>query len=168
MDPLPLHVSDVATPTSRLAVGVVAGLLAAVLANVPMRRLPEGTAPPFVTAGALVGETLSEVDPTLASGVHYASGALGGALFTLLSLGFERALPPRAVLAGVGLRAAPLALATLCTYAAVVLAFGYVVLPLAGGEATARASQVRRDWVVTTAAYTVALVGFVVLLVAVV
>ncbi|WP_255148711.1 hypothetical protein [Halorarius halobius] len=166
MDPFVLHVSDVPTLTGRAAVGAVAGLLAAVVMNIPMQRLPEGTAPPFVAAGALTGEGLAEVDPKLASGVHYAAGVLAGVVFTLVAVGLERVLPPRAALAGVGLRIAPHALAALVTFAFLVVFFAYLVLPVFGGEARERAGQVRRDWVVSASVYTVALVAFVVLLVA--
>ncbi|MFC7176059.1 hypothetical protein [Halosegnis marinus] len=79
MDPfaLPLHVADFST-TGRVAVGAVAGLVATVAMNVPMHRLPEGSTPPFVAAGALTGEGPADVDPVLASGTHYAAGVLGG------------------------------------------------------------------------------------------
>lgn len=166
MDTFVLHVSDVPSTTGRVAVGAVAGLLAAVIANVPMQRRPEGSTPPFVVAGALTGRALDAVDAKLASGVHYAGGVLGGVLFTLLALGFESALPFTAAIAGVGIRIVPLLLAALGTFAVGVVAFGYVVLPLSGSAAVSRAAQVRTDWVVSTAVYVTALAAWVVLLVA--
>lgn len=174
MDPFVLHINDVPTTTGRVAIGAVAGLLATAVMNLPMQRLPEGSTPPFVAAGALTGEPLDEVDPKLASGVHYSAGILGGVLFTLLSLAFEGqlpfteviALPFVAAVAGVGLRLVPLFLATLLTYGLLVAGFAYVVFPWFGKSATARAERVRTDWVVSAGVYVVALVVFVVLIVA--
>jgi hypothetical protein len=166
MDPFVLHVNDVPTVSGRVAIGAVAGLLATVVMNVPMQRRPEGATPPFVAAGALTGEPLDEVDPKLASGVHYAAGILGGVLFTLLAVGFEAVLPFTAALAGVGIRLVPLFLATLFTYGFLVAVFAYLVLPRYGKAALDRADQVRTDWVVSVTVYAVALPVFAVLIVA--
>lgn len=166
MDPVVLHLSDVPSLPGRLAIGTVAGLLAAVVTNVPMQRLPEGTTPPFVVAGALAGEPLDEVDPRLASASHYLGGSLGGALFALVAVGLEAVLPFTAVIAGVGLRLVPHVLAALVTVAVAVAGFAYVVLPLWGGEATERAPRVRSSWVLSVTVYTLALSLFVPLLVA--
>lgn len=166
MDLFALHISDVPTTAGRVAVGAVAGLLATIIMNIPMQRRPEGSTPPFVAAGALTGQPLDEVDPTLASGIHYSTGVLGGVLFTLLALGFEAILPFTAALAGVGLRLVPHLLATLVTYGFLVAFFGYVVFPLFGQAALERVDQVRADWVISAGVYVVALAVWVVLLVA--
>lgn len=166
MDPVALHAADVPSVPGRVAIGAVAGLLAAVVTNVPMQRLPDGSTPPFVVAGALTGDSLDAVDPRLASGSHYLGGSLGGASFTLVAVGFEAVLPITAVMTGVGLRLVPHVLAALVTFAVAVAGFAYVVLPLWGKEATDRASQVRAAWVASMAVYTVALSLFVPLLVA--
>lgn len=166
MDPFVLHINDVPTTTGRVAIGAVAGLLATVIMNIPMQRRPEGSTPPFVAAGALTGQALDEVDPTLASGIHYSAGILGGVLFTLLSLGFESVLPFTAALAGVGLRLVPLFLALLLTYGFLVAVFAYLVLPKFGKAAMDRAEQVRTDWVISAGVYVVALAVWVVLLIA--
>lgn len=166
MDAFVLHINDVPGTTGRVALGAVAGLLATVVMNIPMQRRPEGSTPPFVAAGALTGEALDDVDPKLASGVHYSAGVLGGVLFTLLAIGFESTLPFTAALTGVGLRLVPLFLATFLTYGFLVAFFAYLVLPTFGKAATARAEQVRTDWVVSAGVYAVALAVWVVLLVA--
>ena len=166
MDPFVLHINDVPTTTGRVAIGAVAGLLATVIMNIPMQRRPEGSTPPFVAAGALTGQSLDEVDPKLASGIHYSAGILGGVLFSLLAIGFESVLPFTAALAGVGLRLVPHFLATLLTYGFLVGFFAYLVLPRFGKAATERADQVRADWVISASVYIVALAVWIPLLIA--
>lgn len=163
MDPLslPLHVGHDAAPalTTRLAVGLVAGFLATLVMNVPMRRLREGQTPPFVAGRALSGEPLREVSGGLATGLHYVAGTLGGLLFVLAGAGFERVLPAEPVLTGLGLPVYPY-LAALATTA--LAAFGlvaYALLPAFGDAARDRAATVRRDWGVAVLVYGVTL-GF--------
>lgn len=169
MDPfaLPLHAADFSTG-GRVAVGAVAGLLAATVMNLPMHRLPEGSAPPFVAAGALTGEGPTDVDPVLASGVHYAAGVLAGMGHTLLTLVLEGAYPFTARIVSTGLLAVPHLLAVLATYAVLVVAFAYLALPLFGGPVRERARLVRRDWVLAAAVYALALAVLVPILLAVV
>lgn len=157
MDPvaLPLHVTDV-SPGGRVGVGAVAGLLAAVVMNVPMHRLPEGSAPPFVAAGALTGDGPTDVNPVLASGTHYAAGVLAGTGHALLALALEGAYPFTARVASAGLLLVPHLLAVLATYAVLVVVFAYLVLPTFGGPVRERAGLVRRDWVLSAGVYAVA------------
>ncbi|WP_255197261.1 hypothetical protein [Halorarius litoreus] len=166
MDPFVLHINDVPTTTGRVAIGAVAGLLATVIMNIPMQRRPEGSTPPFIAAGALTGQPLDEVDPKLASGVHYSAGILGGVLFTLLAIGFESVLPFTAALTGVGLRLVPHFLATLVTYGFLVAFFAYLVFPQFGKSANQRGEQVRTDWVISASVYVVALALWIPLLIA--
>lgn len=158
MDPsaLPLHVADF-SPAGRVAVSAVAGLLAATVMNVPIHRLPEGSAPPFVAAGALTGEGPTDVNPVLASGTHYAAGVLVGMAHTLLALGIEGAYPFTTQVMSTGLLLVPHLLAGLVTYAVLVVVFAYLVLPVFGGSVRERARLVRRDWVLTAGAYTLGL-----------
>lgn len=165
MDLFALHALDLPGP-ARIAVGALAGLLAALLATIPMQRLPEGATPPFVVAGAVTDEPPGEVDPRLASVLFYVGGAVTGSLFVAVSLALEAVLPFVAAIAAIGLRIVPLALAILATFALLVAGFSYVVLPKFGAEVMARAVRIRRDWVVSTSVYTVALVGLYLLLVA--
>jgi len=169
MDPfaIPLHAADF-SPSGRVAVGAVAGLLAATVMNVPMHRLPEGSAPPFVAAGALTGEGPTDVDPVLASGTHYAAGVLAGIGHTLLALALEGAYPFTARLVSTGLLLVPHLLAVLATYAVLVVVFAYLALPLFGGPVRERGGLVRRDWVLSAAVYALALAVVVPALLAVV
>lgn len=158
MDPiaLPLHAADVSA-AGRVAVGAVAGLLAAIAMNVPMHRLPEGSAPPFVAAGALTGEGPTDVNPALASGIHYVAGVLAGTGHTLLALGLEGAYPFTTGVASTGVPLVPHLLAVLVIYAALVVVFAYLVLPVFGGPVRERARLVRRDWVLAVTVYALAL-----------
>lgn len=159
VDLLPLHATHAEPPglTVRLVVGLAAGLLAAVVANVPMGRLREGQTPPFVAARALTGDPLPEVSAGLATGLHYATGALGGLLFALVGFGLERVLPTAPALPGVVLPVYPsvaaLGLVALSGFGLV----ASVLLPRFGGSARDRAARVRRDWAVVVAVYAVAL-----------
>jgi hypothetical protein len=159
------HVGDTSLGLQgAIGVGAFAGLLATILMNVPMQRLPEGSTPPFVAAGALTGEELSEVSEGLASLVHYAAGTLGGVGFVLAAEGIERVVTARGgapgfdlVLSGTGIRLVPHFIAAAITFSVLFLLFSYVVLPLFGKGAGDRAPQVRNDWAISAAVYTAAL-----------
>jgi DNA-binding transcriptional LysR family regulator len=147
-----------------IGVGAFAGLLATVLMNLPMQRLPEGSTPPFVAAGALTGEDLSEVSEGLASLVHYAAGTLAGVGFVLFAEGIETLVLRQGgapgfdlVLAGTGILLVPHLIAAGATFSVLFVFFGYVVLPLFGKEARNRARKVRNDWAISATVYTVAL-----------
>lgn len=157
MDALvPLHVSDF-SPAARVVVGLVVGLVATVVMNLPMHRLPEGSTPPFVAAGALTGTEPAEVDPPLASGVHYLAGTLGGVFYTVVALVVESAGTFRLLTPIGGAELVPHLLAVLATYAFLVAFFAYFVLPTFGGAVRERTRLVRRDWVVSAGAYALAL-----------
>jgi hypothetical protein len=153
---VPLHAADF-SPVARGVVGLVVGLVATVMMNVPMHRLPEGSTPPFVAAGALTGTAPADVTPPLASGVHYISGALGGVFYTVVTLAVESVRPFR-LLTPVGeAELVPHLLAVLATFAFLVVFFAYLVLPTFGGAVRDRASLVRRDWVISAGTYALAL-----------
>lgn len=159
------HVGDAAPALGvRVGLGALAGLLATVLMNLPMQRLPEGSTPPFVAAGALTGEALSEVASGVASLAHYASGTLTGVGFVLFAEGIETLILQRGgapgfdlVLGGTGLLLVPHLIAAAATFSVLFVFFGYIVLPLVGREARSRARRVRNDWAVSAAVYTAAL-----------
>jgi len=159
------HAGDAAVGLGAAAgLGALAGLLATVLMNLPMQRLPEGSTPPFVAAGALAGEALSEVSSGLASLAHYAAGTLAGVGFVLVAELVERFVRAQGgapgfdiVLGGTGLLLVPHLIAAAVTFSVLFVLFAYVVLPLFGKEAASRARQVRNDWAISATVYTVAL-----------
>ena len=157
---LPLH-SPALTTSTVYVLGAVAGLLAAIVSNVPMHRLPEGSTPPFVAAGVLTGSDPDSVDPTLASGLHYAAGILAGVFYTAVEYGIEGITPPPELyVGGTQLPLLTHLLALLVTFVFLVGFFSYVVLPrfdsLSGSY-----RQIRRDWLVTATAYVLGLGVFV-------
>jgi hypothetical protein len=151
-----LHVADFSS-AARGVVGLVVGLVATVVMNVPMHRLPEGSTPPFVAAGALTGTEPAEVDPPLASGVHYLAGTLGGVFYTVVALGVESVGGFRLLTPVGGAELVPHLLAVLATFAFLVAFFAYLVLPTFGGSVRERSRLVRRDWVVSAGVYALAL-----------
>lgn len=161
MDPFPLQVGGPASLPVRLAVGAVAGLLATAVMTVPMKRLPEGTTPTFVAAGALTGEALTEVSERLAAIVHYVVGTLAGVLFAFVAVAFENVIPTSVTIPRVEIGAIAHLLAGLLIFGFLAAVFGYLVLPVFGGEAAERADRVRNDWTVAAAVYTVAVMVFV-------
>lgn len=152
-----LHVGHSVPLTTRLLAGAVAGLLAAVVTNLPMHRQSEGATPAFVVASAFSGRALTEVSNGLASAVHYGAGVLAGLLFAGLAWWLDRLLPPSALIPETRIAIAPHVVAGLLVYAAAFSLFAYLVLPAFGGEATARAETVRRQWLVTAGVYVAAL-----------
>jgi hypothetical protein len=157
MDPVVAHVGTVPPLEVRAAIGAFAGLLATVLMNLPMRRLREGSTPPFVAASALTGDELTAVSGGAASAVHYAAGTLAGVSFTLVAEGVETLMTPRLILAGTGLPLIPHLAAGLIVFAFLFVFFAYLVLPTFGGEAIERAARVRNDWAISASVYTAAL-----------
>lgn len=164
MDFVFLHTAHFGPPPfwTRLLVNLVAGLVATVVMNIPMKQLREGQTPPFVAASALSGDDLTDVPSVLASGIHYGAGMLGGVLFTLLVVAFEDVLPvpPVAFIEGTGLALGPHFLAGALVFAFVYAFFAYLVLPRFGGAAYAegRRERVRTDWFRSTLVYATALV----------
>lgn len=152
-----LHAGHSLSPAALLAVGAAAGLLATLVANVPMHRQSEGSTPAFVAAGALTRSELTEVSGGAASAVHYAAGVASGLLFALAAWALDRALPATARIPGTRLEWAPHVLAGLLLLGFLFVSFGYLVLPLFGREARSRAGTVRKQWFVTATVYVAAL-----------
>jgi hypothetical protein len=135
-----------------VVVGAVAGLLATLVMDVPMRALlVEGMTPPFVAAGALTGADTADAPRRVALAVHYGSGTGAGVIFTALAvLAATVGVPGPAV---VGFPLLALAVAALVQLPVMVAFFSYFVLPRYGTVVPARVPQVRRDWLVSAAAY---------------
>ena len=155
-----LH-SPALTLSTVYVLGAVAGLVAAVVSNVPMHRLPEGSTAPFVATGLLTGSEPTDVDPTLASGVHYAAGVLAGVFYTAVEYGIEAVAPsPRLYIAGTRLPLTVHLLALLVTFAFLVGFFSYIVLPRFDALRD-RYERIRRAWLVVATAYVFGLALFV-------
>jgi hypothetical protein len=147
MDLAPL----VTTPTVplRFVVGVVAAVVATLVMDVVMARLPEGETPPSIASGVLT-ETHPDAAPArLASVVHYLAGGLTGPLFVWFLLATEGLLGGPSLLS--------LSLAAVVLYVLMVGFFVVVVLPRSQ-VAAQRLGAIRRDWALSAAAYLLVLV----------
>jgi len=140
-------------------VGAVAGLLATLVMDVPMRTLlVEGMTPPFVAAGALTGSDTADAPRRVALAVHYGSGTGAGLIFTALVVGVATVGVPGPTVAGVPIPG--LAVAALVQFPVMVAFFASFVLPRYGTVGDRRAPQVRRDWLVSAAVYVASVVVF--------
>lgn len=133
-------------------VGVVAAVVATLVMDAAMARLPEGETSPFVAAGVLTERSPGEAPGRLASVVHYAAGLLTGPLFAWLFLAAG------VVLDGV---AATAVAAAVVLYVLMVGFFAAVVLPRSL-VAENRVAAIRRDWAAVAAVYVAVLVPVVV------
>lgn len=132
-------------------VGVVAAVVATLVMDQVMARLPEGETPPFVASGVLTERHPDGAPGRLATAVHYLAGWLTGPLFVWFLL---------AGWAVVGRGVAGTLLAAVALYVAMVGFFAVVVLPRSRVE-DERVDTIRRDWAVSAAAYLVVLVPLV-------
>lgn len=159
--PLPLHAGHVGPPPleTRLLVALVAGVLATVVATVPVQVQSEGTTPSFVAVAVLTRSEPADVSSRTASAVHHVGGVLAALAHALSAVGLEALLGPETFLASVRLYVAPHLLAGLLLLGVLFGGFAYVVLPLAGGEVHDRAARVRTQWLVTATVYVAALLA---------
>jgi hypothetical protein len=150
MEPLTTH-GLFAVPL-RFAAGVVAAVLATLVMDGVMAKLPEGTTPPSVAAGVLTDRPPGEAPDRLAAVVHYLAGSLTGPLFVWL------------LFVGEGVSGGASTVATFATavvlYVLMVGFFTGVVLPRSRVSAD-RVGTIRRDWAVAAAAYLIVLIPLV-------
>lgn len=153
----------------RLAVAVVAGLLATLAMTVVMSLLSEGYVPPYVAASALFDEAPGKVSRRQADAAHYAAGMLAGILFELIVVAIETvrdATVATALVLGNVLTLSDL-LAALLVVGFLYAFFAYVVFPRNGGrlyDDPERRERVRFHWLVSATAYGIALLVGVILL----
>lgn len=134
-----------------LAVGI--GLLATLVMNVPMNRLPEGKMPPSVAAGVLADTHPDDAPDRLATAVHYVAGGGTGVLFLMLVTMTSVVLPSGVVGAlGAYLLAGALLLGLMVGF------FVLVPLPRAGSFARQRLRAIKRSWTIAAAVYVIVVV----------
>jgi len=135
----------------RIVLGLVAGVVATLVMDVAMARLPEGSTPPRVASGVLTGQSPDTASGGVASAVHYVAGGGTGPLFVTLLFLVEGLL---------GVSVESYLVTTGVLFVLMVGFFVVVVLPrpeLGDG----RRSTVGRDWAISAAAYLVVLVPLV-------
>jgi len=133
------------------AVGVGAGIVATLVMDLVMARLPEGTTPMYIAAGVLTDRPPGEAPGRLAAVVHYVAGLLTGPLFVWL------------LLASDGLLGRSVVSTLAATGVLLVLMIGFfaiIVLPRSRVD-DRRLGAIRRDWSLSAAAYLVVLVPLV-------
>lgn len=140
-------------------VGAVAGLLATLVMDIPMRALlDEGMTPPFVAAGALTGSDTADAPRRVALAVHYGSGTGAGLIFTALVVLAATTGASGSAVAGVPVLA--IAAAALVQFPVMVAFFASVVLPRFGTVDDRRVPRIRRDWLVSAAVYVASVAVF--------
>ena len=133
-------------------VGVIAGIVATLVMDLVMARLPEGVTPMYIAAGVLTDRQPDDAPGRLAAVVHYVAGLLTGPLFVWLLLASEGLLGGRSAVATLA--------ATVVLFVLMIGFFVVVVLPRSRVGA-GRLGTIRRDWAVAAAAYLVVLVPLV-------
>ncbi|WP_058991572.1 hypothetical protein [Haloarcula sp. CBA1127] len=142
------------TVSLRFVIGVAAGVVATVVMDLVMARLPEGETPPFIASGVLTDSAPQKAPGRLASVVHYIAGWLTGPLFVWVLFTSEGLLSGSSILAAV--------LAAVVLYTLMVGFFVIVVLPRSRLP-SGRIADIRRDWAISAAAYLLVLVPLVTL-----
>jgi len=136
----------------RFVVGLGAGIVATLVMDLVMPRLPEGSTPPSIASGVLTTKSPSAAPERLATVVHYIAGFLTGPLFVWLLFATEGVLGERSL--------AAVAVAGVVLYVLMVGFFAVVVLPRSMVAAN-RVGTIRRDWAIDALAYVLALVPLV-------
>ena len=133
------------------AVGVGAGIVATLVMDLVMARLPEGETPMYIAAGVLTDRPPGGAPGRLAAVVHYVAGLLTGPLFVWLLFTSEGLL---------GTSVVSTLAATVVLLVLMVGFFAVVVLPRSRVD-DRRRGAIRRDWSLAAAAYLAVLVPLV-------
>ena len=142
-----LHAGTAAPLSTRFAVAALAGLLAALVAAVPVALQREGAVPLRVAAAAIWRRPTGSL---AAVSVGLAAGLLGGFVFELAVLAFETARPVVVVVADV------LELSDAVGALAVVL-LGYLAVAALLRRESGGGAAVRGPWLLTATVYGLAL-----------
>jgi len=144
-----LHAGTAAPLSTRLAVAALAGLLATLVAAVPVALQCRGNVPLQVAAAAVWRRPTGSLD---AVSVGLAAGLLGGFVFELAVLAYEAARPVAVVVADV------LELSDAVGALAVVL-LAYVAVAALLRRERAGGAEVRGPWLLTATVYGLALLA---------
>jgi hypothetical protein len=150
-----------ATPTAAVAVvaaGAAAGLVAALVMDLPMVRQPDGFTPAFVAAAVVRGRTPDAVSFRDANVVHHAAGVLAGVLYAVIVLALGVAVGPGVDPTALAGAAVVHALAVAAVVGFIYVVFAHLVLPRAGGTIyEERATAVRGQWLRSSLVFGVAM-----------
>jgi len=151
------HLGHLSPPPPEVWVSsaVVAGLLAALVMNVPMTRLTMGYVPATVAASVVQRTVPSHISTRDAVLVHHAAGPLAGVVYAALGLALDAVVPTVTRVAGLSMAAHLLAVVGIVVF--VYGVFAWRVLPRYGGSARDDAPLVRRHWLVSAVTFGVVL-----------
>lgn len=142
-----LHAGTTTPLSTRLAVAALAGLLAALVAAVPVILQRQGDVPLRVAAAAVWRRPTGSLDTV---SVGLAVGLLGGFVFELAVLAYEAARPV-AVIVGNALELSD------AVGALAVVLFGYLAAAALLRRERAGGAEVRGPWLLTATVYGLAL-----------
>ena len=135
-----------------LAVGIGAGVVAALVMDWPMSRQPEGFIPAYIAASVLTRSRPADVPFRTAMLTHHLAGGLAGLLYALVALGADRVAPALLPIVGVDLPAHLLGVIVVVGF--IYAFFAHLVLPRAGGRPyEEQATAVRGRWLRSALVY---------------
>lgn len=128
-----------------IAVGALAGLLAAIVMDWPMSRQPDGFIPAAIAAGILTRQSVDDVSMPELLAVHHVAGLLAGGLYGLFVLGATANLPAVVSVGGVDLLAHLLAVGVVTGF--IYGFFAHFVLPRATDRSyEEQSTAIRGQW----------------------
>jgi len=128
-----------------VAVGALAGFIAAVVMDWPMSRQPDGFVPAAIAAGIVTRQSVDDVSTAALLAVHHAAGLLAGVLYSVFVVGFSMSLPAVIAVGGLDLIAHLLGVSLVSGF--IYAFFAHFVLPRAGGRSyEEQATAIRGQW----------------------
>jgi len=148
MDGLLTTLGAAAAPLSwatAVALGALAGLVAAVVMDWPMSRQPDGFVPAAIAAGVVTRQSVDDVSMPELLFVHHAAGLVAGVGYGLVARWLSVGLPDLVRIGGLDLLAHLLSVGLVVGF--IYLFFGHLVLPRAGGRSyEEQATAIRGQW----------------------
>lgn len=128
-----------------VAIGALAGLVAAIAMDWPMSRQPDGFTPAAIAAGVVSRQSFEDVSVPELLFVHHLAGMLAGVLYGLLILGLASGLPPLVSVGGLDLVAHLLAVGLVVVF--IYTFFAHFVLSWASEQGyEEQATAIRGQW----------------------
>jgi len=128
-----------------VAIGAVAGLVAAIVMDWPMSRQPDGFVPAAIAAAVVTRQSVDDVSMPVLLVVHHAAGLLAGVGYGLVARGLSAGLPDLVRIGGLDLVAHLLSVGLVVGF--IYGFFGHFVLPQAGGRSyEEQATAIRGQW----------------------
>ena len=128
-----------------VAVGALAGLIAAIVMDWPMSRQPDGFTPAAIAAGIVTRQSVDDVSMAELLVVHHGAGLLAGVLYGGFVVGFSDGLPAVTTVGGLDIVAHLLAVSLVTGF--IYGFFAHIVLPRADGRSyEEQSTAIRGQW----------------------